>query len=268
MKPTNKFFVNFLVISFLFFTNWLSVEAYAEEVGSTAGEGTITYHTSDENTPPVDPENPNEPVDPGEEGSTTGLLRFDYVPRLRFGAKVISDKDLVYDVRAQQFKGSITARPNYLQVTDLRGTLSGWQVSVRQETLFQNEKNKTPLKGAMLSFDKQWVNSKTGQLNKPNVMKDTIKIDEIGASYPLAIADKGTGTGTWTINFGSTGNVKGKEDTLTQVSNADGTPITDPLFDNKVVETNSAIQLFVPGQTEKKPGKYKTVLTWTLSELT
>lgn len=244
----------------------VSAEKSAKEL---TGNGSVTYEVSDTETPPVDPEHPEKKVDPGDEYTkTTGLLRFDYIPKLHFGAQEISNKDQRYQVNAQLFRDDTAARPNYIQITDNRGSLAGWEVSVRQETPFENNeaKNKV-LKGSVLSFDKQWVNSTMPKETQPIVMKDAIKIDEIGATYPIAKAEKGKGAGTWVVPFGSTGEVKGQEKTLSPLLNADGKPVTDASFNNKPIYKNSGIQLFVPGAIQKDPVKYKTVLTWTLSEL-
>lgn len=236
---------------------------------SLKGNGDVTFEQSDIKTPPVDPEKPEKIVDPGDEYTKTdGLLRFDFIPRLHFGAQEISEKDQSYQVNAQLFKDNTEARPNFIQVSDLRGNFAGWEVSVRQETPFENPQAKNKiLKGSILSFDKQWVNSTQPLDLSPIVMKDAIKIEEIGATYPIAKAEKGKGAGTWEIPFGSTGEVKGQEKTLTPLLNADGKPVTDASFNNKPVYKNSGIQLFVPGAIQKDPVKYKTVLTWTLSEL-
>ncbi|QIL49756.1 WxL domain-containing protein [Vagococcus hydrophili] len=241
----------------------------AEDAKNLTGKGNITYETSDIETPPVDPEHPEKVVDPGTEYTkTTGLLRFDMIPAFHFGAQEISKKDMVYSVNAQLFMDDTPARPNYIQITDNRGTLDGWEVSVKQDTPFESQKDKTKiLKGAVLSFDKQWLNSTMPKDTQPTVMKDAIKMDEVGASYPIAKAEQGKGAGTWVIPFGSTGEVEGQEKTLSPLLNADGKPVTDASFNNKPIYKNSGIQLFVPGAIQKDPVKYKTVLTWTLSEL-
>ncbi|MEG0256533.1 WxL domain-containing protein [Vagococcus sp.] len=263
---TKILFISLISLSVSLIPKNVNAEKSAKEL---TGNGSITYEVSDFETPPVDPEHPEKKVDPGEEYTkTTGLLRFDYIPRLHFGAQEISSKDQSYQVNAQLFKDDTEARPNYIQVTDNRGSIAGWEVSVRQETPFQNEQTKNKLlKGAVLSFDKQWVNSTMPKETQPTVMKDAIKIDEIGASYPIAKAEKGKGAGTWVVPFGSTGEVEGQEKTLTPLLNADGKPVTDASFNNKPIYKNSGIQLFVPGAIQKDPVKYKTVLTWTLSEL-
>lgn len=254
------------LMSSILITQPVFAENSAKEL---SGNADITYEIKDFETPPVDPENPDTNVDPGNEYTkTNGLLRFDFIPRLHFGAQEISNKDQNYQVNAQLFKDKTEARPNYVQVTDNRGNMAGWEVSVRQETPLENKETKNKvLKGSVLSFDKQWVNSVAPKELQPTVMKDAIKIEEIAATYPIAKAEKGKGPGTWVIPFGSTGEVKGREKTLTPLLNADGKPVTDASFNNKPIFKNSGIQLFVPGAIQKDPVKYKTVLTWTLSEL-
>lgn len=241
----------------------------AEEAQQINSRGSIKYEQGDWQTKPIDPKKPGNIVVPG--GSivkTEGPLRLDFVPKMSFGAQVISTEDQLYYADAQLFKSETPARANYIQVTDTRGTLAGWQLSVRQEHQFTNDKTKNKeLKGSILSFDKQWANSSFSQQYKPTIVKDAIKIEEIGATYPIAIADKGQGMGTWTIEFGSSGSVEGIENTLSQVKNPEGKPVTDARVGNKPMYKNQAISLFVPGKTLKDPVKYTTMLTWTIAEL-
>lgn len=247
----------------------LSMLVTTNKVNAISGSGNITYEVFDTETSPVDPEHPEKKVDPGDKYTkTTGLLRFDMIPFLSFGSQEISSKDQEYEVNAQLFMDDTEARPNYIQITDNRGSLAGWDVSVRQEIPFTNEAaENSVLKGAVLSFDNQWVNSEMPEETSPVVMKDAIKIDSIGTSYPIVRADKGKGAGTWVVPFGSTGEVKGQKNTLSPLLNAEGKPVTDASFNNKSIYKNSGIKLFVPGAIQKDPVKYKTILTWTLSEL-
>ncbi len=242
------------------------VDAASDE---SISSGTLKYLGSDWETPPIDPEKPKNEVEPGGEiVKTEGLLRLDLVPQFIFGPQAVSTEDQVYYSNAQLFKGDTPARANYIQLSDNRGSLEGWQLTVRQETQFMNEHAQTKeLSGAVLSFDKQWGNSTTNQEYQPTIVKDAIKISEIGATYPIAIAGKGKGSGTWTIEFGSSGSVEGIENTLTPVINADGKPVTDPTVEDKPMYKNSAVALFVPGQIAKDPVKYSTTLTWTIAVL-
>lgn len=241
-----------------------SLTEAAETQGT--GKGTVTFHSSDSETPPIDPEKPGEVVDPGPIVQTEGPLRLDFVPRLTFGAQAISTNDQTYFANAQLFNSETPARANYVQVTDNRGTIAGWELTVKQETQFSNSTTQNKeLKGAVLSLDKQWANSTIGQQFQPTIMKDAIEINQIGASYPIATAERGKGNGTWAIQFGSSGENDG-EATLKPMLNADGSALTDPLT-KKPLFKNEAISLFVPGKTLKDPVKYTTVLTWTIAEL-
>ncbi len=237
--------------------------AEAENGQTIQGKGTIEYEKHDWETKPLDPEKPENEVElSGEYGKTTGPLRLDVIPTLNFGQVAISSEDKTYHVNAQLFKDETPARGNYVQVTDTRGTLAGWQLAVKQEKQFVSQDDeKAELKGAILSFDKQWANSTFDANYAPKIAKDTIKIDQMGTTYPVATAEVGKGSGTWTIEFGSS------EATLKEVLNADKTPVTDPISGGKPMYKNQAITLFVPGKTKKEPKKYQTVLTWTISEL-
>lgn len=258
-----------LSVSLLSLLLGASVVSAVEDASSTNGQGAIKYHSSDWPTGPTDPENPgNEVVPGGEIVKTEGPLRLDFIPKLNFGPQVVSKEDQRYYANAQLFKSDTPARANYLQVTDNRGELTGWQLSVRQETQFKNSETKNKeLKGAVLSLDKQWANSSFSQDYRPTIVKDAIKIEQMETSYPIAIAEKGKGAGTWTIEFGSSGAVEGVENTLIPLVNADGKALTEGTVGDKPMYKNQAISLFVPGKTLKDPVKYSTVLTWTIAEL-
>lgn len=242
----------------------------AEPTSSLTNKGTITYQFADWPTPPTDPEIPGKEVEPeGEIIKTDGPLRLDFVPLLNFGRQVLSREDRLYTVNAQSFKDGTSPRANYVQVTDNRGTLEGWQLSVRQETQFlANSDGKSELSGAVLSFDKQWANSTMSLDIRPEIVKDAITINEIGASYPIAVAKKGNGAGTWTISFGASADEPRQPNTLIPLLDKTGKPVINPITGEQAIYKNQAISLFVPGKTEKVTGKYRTVLTWVISELT
>ncbi|MBO0439874.1 WxL domain-containing protein [Candidatus Enterococcus ikei] len=217
----------------------------------------------------VDPENPDQTVDPGTSPKTDGNLRIDFVPQLHFGSNKISTEDKIYPVHGQLFHGDTEARGNFIQVSDFRPNAAGWTLQVRQETQFKNNNTLfNELDGAMLSFDKSWVNT-TGDLNKaPEVSKEIIRIDNIGETYQLAKANNDHVKGTWSIIFGaSDSNPSGKKSTLKPKVDSQGNPVLDPNFENKQIVENSAVTLSIPGVTKVDPVSYKTVLTWILAEL-
>lgn len=215
-----------------------------------------------------DPENPGTIVDPGPSPSTEGRLRIDFVPKLNFGQYAITDKDMTYPVNAQLFKDGTKARGNFVQVSDYRGGQQGWTLQVRQETQFKNETATNPeLNGAVISFDKSWVNSTQDQSKAPIVSKEIIRLSNIGETYNLADAKKGTGFGTWSISFGASADNKNSIASTLSPRLLKDEPVLDPTFDNQQVYENSAVTLSIPGATKRDPVPYSTVLTWIIAEL-
>lgn len=216
-----------------------------------------------------DPENPGTTVDPGDSPKTTGPLRIEFVPTLNFHANRITKKDAVYPVNAQLFHDGTSARGNFIQISDYRGEAKGWTLQLRQETQFQNTSTANrQLDGAVLSFDKSWVNSTQPDNLAPTVSKEVIRLDNIGDTYNLAEATEGTGSGTWAISFGASAeNPKGVTNTLTPKVDTTGEAVLDENFGNQQIYENSAITLSIPGATKIDPVTYSTVLTWILAEL-
>lgn len=238
--------------------------AYAESA-SLDSKGSITF-TGEYPKDIVDPEKPDEVVDPGESPKLDGNLRIDFVPKLNFYQNKISDKDEVYYANAQNFLSDTSARANFIQVTDVRSDGDGWTLQVRQDVQFnnQNTTNKE-IHGAVMSFDQSWASSSTNISNTPQISKDTIRIENIGATYDLASAQVGQGKGTWSISFGSSGETQAN--TLEKRLDADGKEVLDSQFSNKTVYQNKAISLSIPGAAKVDPVQYKTMLTWILAEL-
>lgn len=244
----------------------LDTPTYAQESHTDVGE--IVFDGEYE-AGIFDPEKPGNKVDPGPTPNTTGDLRIDFVPKLSFGKNKISKKDTVYPANAQLFLGDTGPRGNFIQVSDYRPNRSGWSLQVRQETQFKNNNTlNNELKGAMISFDKSWVNSTRDLSQAPSVSKDIIKIDNIGETYNLAEAKNNVGKGTWSIEFGaSEENSNAMPNTLSPAIGPDGKPLLDPNFENKPIYQNSAVTLSIPGATKIDPVPYQTVLTWIISEL-
>ncbi|WP_308618325.1 WxL domain-containing protein [uncultured Enterococcus sp.] len=249
----------FLLSSFLFLMMPQMVLAQSDTVGT----GKIEFNDHQQ---VADPENPVNPIEPEDLiPPSSDLLRLDYVPSLKFSTQKSDANDQKYAANAMMFADDTMPRAQFIQVTDRRGTKAGWNVSVRQEKQFATAEN-IELDGAMLSFDYSWTNG-SDKAKAPVVKKDIIemKIDE---TQEIANAKKGTGDGTWFISFGaSQNNSQGVKNTLEPRLDRDDQVIMHDTF-NKPLFLNSAIQLAVPGRTEKVIGKpYKTELTWILSEL-
>ncbi|WP_086350727.1 WxL domain-containing protein [Candidatus Enterococcus clewellii] len=252
-----------VVSCLLFGTGYAVTQADAT---SGSGKGTIEFEIEDKQQV-YDPENPGNVVDPGESPKTEGPLRIDFVPQFQFGTNKVANADAVYSAYAQLFKDNTSARGNFVQVSDFRPESSGWELSVKQESQFVNGNGKK-LDGAVISLDHSWTSSVSGSAAAPTVKKDVINMS-VGESQILATAKAGTGEGTWAVNFGaSAANSVGQKDTLTPLLGADGNPVLDSNYGNKPVYLNAAVGLTIPGRTVKEPGTtYRTVITWSLSEL-
>ncbi|PEF45193.1 cell surface protein [Bacillus cereus] len=213
-------------------------------------------------TNPVDPENPdpNNPVDPWDPTTpdhkpnpgTDGPLSLDYASSLDFGKNKITNKDEVYYANPQylwnedhsDFDAS-TARPNYVQVSDKRGTNAGWSLTVKQEGQFKNETTQNKeLTGSEMKFTQSTPVSNTENVTAPKATDFTL--DPNGAVSNVMAASKGAGAGTWVDRFGTVENVE---------------------VDGEQVLKNKAITLSVPGKTAKDAVKYETTLTWTLTDV-
>lgn len=265
VKKKIKFLV--MPIAIISLSMLTSNTAFAESE-SMSGPGEIKF-SGEYPQDIVDPEKPGEIVDPGETPQLKGDLRIDFVPKLDFHQNKISDKDETYYGNAQNFFGATKPRGNFVQVTDLRQKPTGWTLQLRQEMQFTNEDTEhSEINGAMLSLDKSWVSSTQNASGAPQLSKEIINIDNIGASYNLAQANAGQGAGTWTISFGaSEENQDNQKNTLEPRLDNTGQAVLDSVFDNKPVYLNKAVSLSIPGTTIVDPVPYTTVLTWILAEL-
>ncbi len=188
-------------------------------------KGEIVFEKNDESVKPIDPENPKEDMTPlnpdGSEATSSagGLLSVDYASSFGFGKQSIENKNMLYGAQPQQFKASDSLRGNYVQVSDRRGTNAGWVLSIVQNDQFKTAKNNV-LTGAKLYLG-------NGALNSPNMTEEGFKPElapvnfvkdlslasekvtgglELipGQTSIIMSADKGKGTGTWTLSYGQT----------------------------------------------------------------
>lgn len=247
-----------------------SETALAQDVRS--GTGDIEFSGKEDLNPSIRHPESLEEADPGVVANTTGALRIDFAPQLSFNVGTISKKDASYLVNAQLYKNEIRPSGNFLQVSDYRGSTTGWKLQVRQEGQFQQRDHpENQLNGAILSFDKAWtITSSENPSGAPMVSKEIVQMNNIRETYTLADATfkEGIGAGTWNIVFGaSKDNTNDQDATLSPRLNKNGEVITDPDFNNQEVYMNSAINLSIPGATKKVSGAYSTVLTWIIAEL-
>lgn len=252
MKMNQLLMAGVVLMSSASMMNLASVVHAAENSVNTTGDVTFKENTDPVNpVDPVDPDNPVDPVDPVD--PTEGPLSIDYASSFHFGEQKISAKDEIYYADFDKVKGategSTDDKPNWVQVTDKRGTNAGWKLQVQQvaQLTTGSGTDAKELKGAQISLTN--VMGKTTSDNKstePTISHSITLIPgtkaedgtvQPGAAQDVMTAAKDQGMGTWSAVFG------------------DGTT------------GNQSISLSVPGVSEKvKDGKYTTELTWLLSD--
>lgn len=230
----------------------------ADEANSYESNGAVQFIPNEGKTDPVDPINPDpdqpvNPVDPtkpdGPDDGTNGPLSIDYASSFDFGVNRISNKDENYFARAQKYTNNADT-PNFIQVSDNRGTNAGWILKVKQVAQFESatETLNHTLTGAKISLSSPKVSSNAENVASP-VAKDNLSLIP-GAETIVTSAEKNAGAGTWSTYWGSVEQVD-------EVNQAGET--------NKVNVTKD-INLSVPGSTPKDAVKYQTKLVWTITE--
>ncbi|MCH4176599.1 MAG: WxL domain-containing protein [Streptococcaceae bacterium] len=229
--------------------------------------GNIEFQTSDQTVYPTDPESPNDSVKPVLPDGTVpdygskGLLSIDYASSFAFGKQEILGQTKTYGAYAQKYQDSDALSANYIQVSDRRGTNAGWVLNVVQNGQFKTADNEE-LTGAELTLGNGKINSSqlldggltSEQLPKNYIATTTLQNEQVsgglelipGQSSVLMSADRGQGSGVWTLAFGST-----------QEANIG---ISDS---NK--EGQSSVFLTIPGVANPLAKNYQTSLTYRLS---
>ncbi len=216
--------------------------------------GIVEFEPSKEVTEAVDPTDPGTVVTPtNPDGSlvtpgTPGPLSIDFASTLDFGLNQISSADQTYFAKPQVVsvtKDGITTTknvPNYVQVTDNRGTNAGWTLTVKQNDQLKNAATlNSTLTGAQISLNNGTAISAMNGVTAPTAVS-TIRLNPSGAEAVVMSAAAGSGVGTWVDAFGTIETVAGEE-------------------------KNTSITLYVPGSTPKDAVRYSTTLTWTVSDI-
>lgn len=157
----------------------------AATASTATSDGKISFIAGDDEvTPPV---GPTDPVDPGNPGTgNKGPLSIDYVSNIKFGEHKISGKNTIYS--------ALNEKP-YVQVTDLRGSGAGWNLTAKASE-FKSADGTKVLKGAELSFKNAQVQAGSAE----NVSSAPVATDltfNNKDSQPVLNAEKDSGKGTW-----------------------------------------------------------------------
>lgn len=176
-------YVFFIAVMALVLQSFSPMYIYADNAES---EVNVEFLEGDEVIPPLDPEDPNQPLGPPGTGSS-GPLTLNYVSPLTFGQQRISYSLPEYN--------SSTPRP-FIQVSDLRGTGSGWRVEA-MATEFTNTDLEPSLLGATITLTNATVISPLADMTAPTAV-DTVELPTDGVTIlPVVLADPESGLGTW-----------------------------------------------------------------------
>ncbi|MDR3240573.1 MAG: WxL domain-containing protein [Lactobacillaceae bacterium] len=227
----------------------------------------IGYIASTDRTKPVDPTDPTSPVTPenpvsnGVNSITAGPLSLDFVSSLDFGVQKITASDAIYEASAQVYTkedGTKATGSNYVQITDNRGTFSGWILSAKQVNEFTTARG-IKLKGAQVEFS--IVTHVTTTAGTGVTIRESFVLIPGGGVIDLmsgtaAMDGEVNGTsGTHLLSFGDENSLK-----FNQVShNHDGSAVVRS-------STDSAATLFVPGKSGRVAAGYTTTVQWMLGD--
>lgn len=235
-----------------------TLSVFAEEPaagGALESYGTITYEASEDPTDPMDPNDPGTIVDPDDgEDPTAGPLSIDFVSNFRFGTQEITSVDKTYNAAPQilwkldeagdriaEEDGGKLVRPNYVQVTDNRGTEAGWELTVQQTTKFAaTDDSAKTLEGTEISIPTVGYDtvSEDSEIAAAGIAASiTLGYGEAAEKVMTAAKDEGAGT-----HIAKLGDLTGEEG-----------------------EEMSTVTLTVPGSITKYATEYETEITWTLT---
>lgn len=248
MKMNHLFMAGVILASGLSVTS-VSSEGVSAATNSVNTTGDVTFKEDTTPVGPVDPTNPDKPVDPTNPVTpTNGPLSIDYASSFNFGEQKISAKDETYyasfDTAKETAEGEAVNKPNWVQVTDKRGTNAGWKLQVQQGAQFSTTQNETfkELKGAQIKIKNGTVATTTdNKATAPTASTEVTLIpgtsSQAGAAQDVMTAQSNQGMGTWVDAFGSS------------------------------TTGDKSISLSIPGVSEKvKDAQYTTQLTWLLND--
>ncbi|MDR2832549.1 MAG: WxL domain-containing protein [Streptococcaceae bacterium] len=222
--------------------------------GTVTTNGTISFTTPTTTTPvtPVNPTNPTTPIDPTNPTAPivitpdpgtgmSGPLSLDAVTNFDFGTDVVQAQAKTYYAKGvSATQGTVTTNiPNYVQVTDVRGTLVGWNVTAAVTKEFTGSSTGSTLNGAVMTLSKaQITTSATTGNGADKALGGNTSVALGAAAQNIFGASAGKGAATNDLLFG------------TATSNN--------------TDTASGVSLYVPGGAAQADS-YSADITWTLS---
>ena len=232
MKLNERAVISIVAASCLF-----SGTSYLAVGNDLTSEANVTFKANTKPISPVDPGD-GEEIEPNRP-PTEGPLSINYASNLEFGKQKKALREQVFYAQEDQITVVSTketkAVPNFVQITDLRGTASGWRLSVKQNGPLKQQ-NGAKLTGTSLVISAESVESMYGFTNKPTGLKENQFLLDDGQAHEILNAEPGTGISTWNVYLGKSG------------------------------EFSSGVHLIVPHEGVPEVGRYTTSLTWVLTD--
>lgn len=122
-----------------------------------------------------------------------GPLTIDAISALEFGSFELSGKTEVYSV-TNQVDGIKTKK---VQVTDRRGTGSGWDLQVKSSEFADKTDDKKILKGATLSFPQGRMDKTEGNTSAEPLVSEITLLTGNAQADSFMKAEAGAGIGSW-----------------------------------------------------------------------
>ena len=213
-----------------------SQSVYAVKVAETKSIGSVNFVESSKLDPtPVDPTDPTKPIEPGGNGEgqgTSGTLRFDRVPNLKFASIPVSNEVETVGVLEEKYTlvddpGGGLSKEFYaaptVEISDVRGSNSGWHAKVNLENeLFVDKLDNTSKIKATITFKTGRVAGYSNQdssIEQPAAESITLST----VAYTFVNADTGAGAYQWGISYftGDQGNGEKPKKNYTNTPNED-----------------------------------------------
>ncbi len=159
----SKVLISFLMASLVFLL--FQVEGLAADK-TWNSKATITFEENNDETPPLDPDDPTKDLDPADPDDTThqnGPLSLDYVSSIDFGTQKVITEQKIYQ--------STSLKP-FIQITDNRGTGAGWKVTAAASSF--NDGTKDTLSGAKITLNNGEVVSPITELAPPTPVSSVV----------------------------------------------------------------------------------------------
>ncbi len=210
----------------------------------------------DEENPLIDPNDKDKeetvyPGDPGNEVHPNGPLVIDYISRYHFGEVPMSGNNATYNANLDKLKDTPTSPtfdvPNFIQVTDNRGTNAGWTLGVRMSQEFTTAKG-VKLDNTSITFkNTEMFKRSSNESNAPSVFSagKQVTVSLANTGFTTIGAAKGTGdegVGSWAVTHGH-------------------------VVGDTAANAAESVQLFVPGKSKKIKGEaYTAKVEWLLTD--